>query len=388
MKILQVCSIFPPQPEEFASGVTQVAYHISKELIKRGHTVEVWAANTLDMKTRIDTSPVTVDGIEVRYFSYIARYYTFFLTPSLFKEARCRISEFDVVHIHDFRTFGGAVVSHYARKRSIPYVVQVGGSLPRLMALKRLKMVYDAVCGNKLLRNAIMVVAVTKAEVEQYKAMGVCKDRIALIPNGIDLSEFRDLPERGQFRKKYGLDSNEKLVLYVGRIHKIKSPDLLVEAFARLAKNRYNAKLAIVGPDDGYLQTVKKLVEEQGIEEKVLFTGPLYGQEKLEAYVDANVYVLPSSYEIFGITVIEALACGIPVIVTDDCGLADVLDGQAGLVVPHERDALCDAIASILVDEERGEQFGETGRLLVLEKYNWQKTAERIEETYSQCCTR
>ncbi|GAI33437.1 unnamed protein product, partial [marine sediment metagenome] len=87
--------------------------------------------------------------------------------------------------------------------------------------------------------------------------------------------------------------------------------------------------LVFVGPDDGYLPALKKLVKELMIEEKVLFTGPLFGKEKLEAYVDADVYVLPSSYEIFGLTVLEACACGTPVVVTEACGLANWVDQRA-----------------------------------------------------------
>jgi len=201
------------------------------------------------------------------------------------------------------------------------------------------------------------------------------------VPNGIDLFEFDNLPKRGEFRRKYGLGSDQKIILYLGRIHKIKGLDLLAKAFAQVL-NDFDVKLVITGPDDGYLPTLIRLIKELEIEEKVLFTGPLYGEDKLEAYVDADVYVLPSFYEIFGITVLEALACGTPVIVTDRCGLADVINGQAGLVVPYDKEQLQHALLNMLGNVKMRQQFGEKGKLLVCEKFDWEKIAEQVESVY------
>ncbi|GAJ22860.1 unnamed protein product, partial [marine sediment metagenome] len=170
-----------------------------------------------------------------------------------------------------------------------------------------------------------------------------------------------------------GLGDDQRIILFLGRIHKIKGLDLLAKAFADLPKPLDNIKLVIVGPDDGYLSSLKKLVTDLGINDKVLFTGPLYGQEKLKAYVDADVYVLPSFYEIFGITVLEALACGTPVIVTNRCGIADAINGQAGLVVPYDKEQLQHALLHLLGDDKMRSQFSEKGKSLVREKFNWEK---------------
>ena len=129
---------------------------------------------------------------------------------------------------------------------------------------------------------------------------------------------------------------------------------------------------------------LKKLIADLGISDRILFTGPLYGQEKLKAYVDADVYVLPSSYEIFGITVLEALACGTPVIVTDRCGIADVIDGQAGLVVPYNEEQLRNAVLKLLNDDKMRQRFSQKGKLLVREKFNWERIVEQIEGLYER----
>jgi glycosyltransferase involved in cell wall biosynthesis len=107
-----------------------------------------------------------------------------------------------------------------------------------------------------------------------------------------------------------------------------------------------------------------------------------FGKEKLQAYVDADVYVLPSSYEAFGITVFEACACGTPVMVTDRCGIAEVIDNRAGLALPHDREQLQAALEHILSDDNVRRQFGEKGKLLVRERFSWEKIAQQVESIY------
>jgi glycosyltransferase involved in cell wall biosynthesis len=382
MKILQVCPIFPPQPANFASGVTQVVHYVSKELVKRGHRIEVWTANTLDLKAKIRDETALVDGIEVYYFPYLMHYYTSFLSLSLLQAARSRLNEFDVIHIHDFRTFQGAVVAHYAQKNGIPYLLQAHGSLPRMMAVPKLKQAYDILFGYKLLRDAAKVVAVTEIEAEQYKRIGISEDKVAIIPNGIDLYEFQNLPRRGQFREKYGLDANQKIILYLGRIHKIKGLDLLAKAFAELLKEVGDVKLIIAGYDDGYLPALKKITKELKIKESIVFTGPLYGRDKLEAYVDADIYVLPSRYEIFGITVLEACACGTSVVTIDTCGTANWVNDHCGYRVSYNVDELRRALLALITDEDLRKRLGQCGKELVAEQFAWGKIVVRLENLY------
>jgi glycosyltransferase involved in cell wall biosynthesis len=215
--------------------------------------------------------------------------------------------------------------------------------------------------------------------------MGITEDKIEIVPNGVNLSEFDNLPRRGAFRRKHNLKNNQKVILYLGRIYWIKGLDLLANAFADISKDFSQVKLVIAGPDDGYLPRLKKRIKELRIEEKVLFTGPLYGRDKLEAYVDADVYVLPSSYEIFGITVLEACACGTPVITTDRCGMADVIDGKAGLAVPYDKERLEQALEHLLSDDKMRLKFGEYGKNLVRGRFEWGVIAEQIESIYLAC---
>ncbi len=169
--------------------------------------------------------------------------------------------------------------------------------------------------------------------------------------------------------------------MYLGRIHKIKGLDLLVKTFSDLIKKLDDIRLVIVGPDDGFLSTIKKQTEDLKIDGRILFAGPLYERDKLEAYVDADVYVLPSVYETFPVTVLEACACGTPVIVTDQCGIADIVD-EVGYVVEYDKDQLQDAIIKILSDEGLRRKFGEEGKRLVGEEFGWDEVVLDIENIY------
>lgn len=391
MRILQVCPIFPPHPSEFASGVIQVVYSISKQLIDRGHEVEVYTSNALGLKRKLRNKVGLTDGIKVHYFAYVAYYGTYFITPSLIAALKRNIEQFDVIHIHDFRTFQAGVAAHYAKKMGIPYVVQTHGSIPQVGEKQGLKKIYDILWGHRILSHAAKVIALSPMEVEEYKNIGISEHKVEIIPNGIDLSEFENVPARGQFRRSFGLSETHQVVLYLGRVHKIKGLDLLLKAFAELSKDLTQAKLVIVGPDRvivdagrGYLASLQKLIRQLEIEERVVFAGPLYGVAKLGAYVDADVYVLPSRREAFGITLVEAMACGTAVVTTETCGIAGLVNHHAGYCVPYDERELRRVLLSLLTNEGLRREMGQRGRKLVSEEFTWDKIVQKLERVYCQ----
>ena len=374
MKILHVTQFFSP----VHGGSAEVPYHLSKELAKRGHEVTIYTSDYKLSQDYISSIP----SVEVHPFKTWSSWANLYVTPGMINRAKEETRHFDIIHMHNYRSFQNLVVAHYAKEYDIPYVLQAHGSATTFFQKRWLKRTFDAIWGYRILKDASKVIAVTKIEAAQYRSMGVGENKIEVVPHGIDLAEFDNLPERGKFRKKYSLNDSQMIILYLGRIHKTKGLDLLTKAFAGLSEKLDDAKLVIVGPDDGYLSSLKKLITDLEISDKVLFAGPLYDQDKLTAYVDADVYVLPSSYEIFGITILEAMACGIPVVATDRCGIADVVDNQAGLVIPHDSEQLQHALLQTLGDNKMRREFGEKGKLLVREKFNWEKVSEQVESVY------
>jgi len=385
MKILTVCPKFYPS---LASGVARAAYEICKGLVKAGHEVTVYTSNALDQTSTVEEKNQVVDinGIKVYYFGTIfykqAWKHKLFITPKIVNVAMRELHIFDIIHLHELRCFSSIVCHHYAKQHGIPYVLQAHGSVPTFIQKGKLKSVFDVIWGHHILKYASRLIALTPDEVEQYKSVGISEDKIEIILNGVDVSAFEDLPQRGHFRANYGLRDSQKIILYVGRIYRLKGLDLLANAFADILRNSSEVKLVIVGPDDGFLQAQKKLIKELGIEEKVLFTGPLFGRDKLEAYIDADVFVLPSIFETFPVAVLEACACGLPVVVTDKCGIADIINDQVGFVVPYDSNQLSDAILRMLTNDEIRQQFGEKGKVLVREKFDWSQIVKQLEDIY------
>lgn len=390
MRILHVTSSFKPAWE--TGGVSRVAYEISRNLAERGHEVTVLTTDRGRRRVNVQKNhPVTVDGIRVYYFSNISNYLAMkkkVTTPYYLPFVATReIKHFDIIHVHEHRTLLAVIVHYYAKKCGIPYVSHGHGSVTTYFQKLTLKRLFDKLWGYRMLKEATKLIALSSVEAQQYKSMGVSEDKIEIVPNGIDLSEFENLPQRGEFRERYGLKAEQKIVLYLGRIHQTKGLDLLAKAFAELSKQIDDTKLVIAGPDDGYLPALKRLIEGLKIEERVLFTGPLYGEEKLKAYVDADLFVNPHPDEIFGIVFLEALACGTPVICSTGCGIADIIDGQAGLAVPYDERRLHETLQHILGDDKMRREFGENGKSLVRERFRWEKICEQVENIYEECVT-
>ncbi|MBO6105743.1 MAG: glycosyltransferase, partial [Methanobrevibacter sp.] len=221
------------------------------------------------------------------------------------------------------------------------------------------------------------------------------EDKIEIVPLGINLEEYENLPAYGKFRSKFNIDENDKLILFVGRIHEIKGLDLLIDAFNDLINQNdgensldsidsYSIKLAIVGPDDGYLAKLEEKIKEYSLEENVIITGPLYNEEKQEALVDCDLFVMPSKYESFTTSGLEAMACSKPLVLTKNNHIHDWVDGNVGLACEDNKGSLSQAIEKVLFDEEMSLIFAENGKKLIKEKYNWDIINSQILEIYKR----
>jgi len=377
-----------------ADGITQVVHQQTRTLVKKGYDVTVYTSNALDLHggkgSKINDSVKYVDGVKVRYFPYILRYGTMFFTPSMFNSIRDEVKEFDVIHIHDARCFQSAVTAYYSQVYNVPIVYQPHGSFKSYSHGGFLRFLsrgfIDKLYAERIFRKANRIIALNQTEAALYRSMGMREEKIEIIPNGIDLTEYSDLPLRGSFKEKYNIPLETPLILYLGRIHKIKGINILVKAFAKVIEKVDNVKLVIVGPDDGYLEEIQVLINNLEIEKNILITGPLYGKEKLEAYVDADVYVLPSIYETFPMSVLEAYSCGKPVIASRVGGLKDlVIDGVTGLLFESENnEQLVESLLSILNNNARAEKMGAKGIEFVEENFTIEKVVDRLEDIYTE----
>jgi glycosyltransferase involved in cell wall biosynthesis len=384
MKILVVTGTFPPRKY---GGVTNVSYNISKKLSEMGHDVTVYTTDLGNYPNeRLNIKKMQNEcGINVHYFKNFSNYLAFkhriFLPLRMFFKLRKEVNKFDIIHLHDFRSILGVMVYYYSKKHKIPFVLQAHGSIPYLSQKNSLKNIFDKLWGYKILKNADKLFALTNTESNQYKKMGVKVEKIEIIPNGINLSNYQKLPEKGEFKKKYHIKKDEKVILYLGRLYGSKGIEMLIITFSKLINEYITIKLIIAGPDDGNLIFLKELVNNLKLENKVLFTGPIYKKEKIQAYVDADVFVTPS-FSGFPITFLEACACGTPIVTTNKGDQLNWIDSNVGYVVKYDKDNLKDAISNILFDDNLKKKFGFNGKKLVKTKFNWQIIADHIEKVY------
>ena len=342
LKILIVSGTFPPRKY---GGVTKITYLVAKKLAERGHEVTVFTTDVGNNEyERLSVRRLEIiNGIHVYYFRNLSNIIAFrqrILLPLGMISAFARdIHNFDIVHLNGLRNFHEVVMPYFAKKYNVPYVQQAHGSLSKIKPKRILKLFWDELFGHYLLRNASKVIALSRVEAKQYRSMGVPEEKIAIIPNGIYLSEYAKLPPRGSFKKKFNIREDKKIILYLGRIHKTKGIDFLVRAYAYLAKkmNFKDVFLVIAGPDEGYLKEVKELTATLGISKNVLFTGLLSEKDKIAAYVDANIVANVEPINVYGLVPLEAAACETPVIVSKGNAIKDIIhEGKFGFSVKCE----------------------------------------------------
>ena len=387
MRILHTCPVF--YPIYGASGSAKVAYEVSKMLSSKGHEVLLFSTDRALSRSFLPSEII-------RNYNGVRIFQAHRVLPSIFDKQRIYITSHKsilflkkairnshIIHIHEYRTLQNVIIHHFARKYGVPYVLQAHGSLPRIMAWRRLKWVYDVLFGYRLLRNASKVIALSRVEAQQYKAMGVPEEKIAIIPNGIDLSEYANLPPKGSFKKKFGINGDEKIVLYLGRIHESKGLGLLADAFSIVCKDINNVRLVVVGPD-GYATTFSRRISDLGIREKVLFTGFVEKRDKLAALIDSDVFVTPRFYG-FPVTFLEACLAGCPIVTTSN--ELNWIHNNVGYVVESSSIALAKAISNILRDEGTRERFRNNCKSAI-KNFDISTIVSQLEDTYKSVARR
>ncbi len=338
VRILKVVQAYYPFQEKGGPVVKVGA--LARGLAQRGHRVTVLTAD-LGVRSyrgagaKFETCKwgwrSQQDGVEVIYFSTVGHYRAITLNPRIVGFCRESVNRFDVAQIYGLYDWLGPAVAFFCRRRGLPYVVEPMGMFRPIVRSLALKRLYHGVFGNSLVAGACFLVATSEQERRELIEGGVAASRIVVRRNGIDLPQ--EIPSRGEFRRQFDIPEDARVVLFLGRVVSKKSPDLLLDAFSRWhgKPGNENSVLAIAGPaeGDGFLPRLKAMTQQLNLGQRVRFVGPLYEAAKWQAYRDADVFVLPSQNENFGNTAGESAACGTPVIVTDQCGVAPFV-GQRG----------------------------------------------------------
>lgn len=400
MKILQVAMRTHPAK----GGVELHTAMISKKLVERGHGVTLVVFNSLDQrdcgfgvtyekpflvtKRRKPSLPEAEcwNGVRILRFPSVAQLLSFYWSPKMLHWLTGHINEFDVVHTHCLRFSQNdfTAISFLLNKRRVPLVF-TGHDAARLqekdMGFKArvLDEIYRRTMGRTLIALTSRLIALTESNAQEYvKHLFADAKKIRIVPNGIDFEKYQRLPDPSDLRKKLG--NPEHVILFIGRFLSYKNPDKLILAFRELARKYPKSHLLMIGKDYGLLNYCRRLACE-----RVTFLDNASEEAKLEALALANLCVIPSSYESFGIVSLEAQASGVPVIATRSGGLKHVLvDGLTGMHLkspaPHEIDH---AVSFLLDHHEIRKEMGYQGKVFSKE-FSWSSVAAKLERIYAE----
>lgn len=392
MRVLHVTGALAPR----LGGPSKAAVEMCEALAARGADVTLFSTD-LDEQGRWSPfgHPALLDvptdrsvhaaGVERRHFRtrWPSR---FAFSPAMARALRERAGAFDVVHVHSLYLFTTLAACHHAGRRRVPYVVRPHGTLdPYLRRRHPLrKALMDGLLQRRQLDRAAAVHYTSEDERELARPFGIRAPGV-VVPLGVDPSEFADMPARGTFRARHPELRGRRLVVFLGRLTPKKGLDTLVTAFARVAAKAPDAQLVLAGPDDhGYARTVRRLIEDAGIGDRVTETGMLTGRDKLALLADTDVWVLPSYTENFGMAAVEAMAGGAPVVISDRVNIhREIAAGGAGLVVGCNAAEVAGAVTRVLRDDGLRRRLAAAGPPLVRAKFTWERAAAGLLALYA-----
>lgn len=367
-------------------GPSTVLPEMCGALAERGHEVEVFTTD-IDGAGRLDVplgTPQDAGGFTLTYFRVHApRSYA--ASVDLGRALRRRLRTFDVVHVHSLFLFHGAVAGILARRHGVPYVVRPHGTLNDYDRQRHpgRKAVYEWLLERRNLERAAAVHYTSEPERRQAEATG-WRLKGVVIPNGVVAARFAGPPGGSELLDRHPELGGKRLVTHLGRITPKKRVDISLDAFAAVAGSHDDAHVVIAGPDENGLgERLRERAVERGLERRVTFTGMIHGAEKIDLLRRSYAFVLPSESENFGVGTIEALAAGVPVVVTAGVALHEaVTEAEAGLVVERSADAVAAALDRLLEEPETARRLGANAGRLARTNYDWRRIAEQLEHLY------
>ena len=396
MKILITSPGYPPAYQ--IGGPVTVVASLAEALVEKNQSVVVFATNC-NMNEDLDIQyecPEYMKGVEVWYFkrkeplktlfpsiTYFSKSMGYLYAPSMLRQLYKKVPEMDLVHVHlpfIYPTFASARVARICQKPLFYH--QHGIFDPTRLKFRSLKKkIYLRLIEQPILRSATTLIALTEQESEDYKTL--CRDvPCRIIPNGVDVTQYRTEPKSSNI---LNLHPDAQVVLYLGRLHPLKGVDLLIDAFLEASKYLPDAVLVVAGPDEFKLEKELKLkVMAHGLCERVIFTGLVTGELKIELLARANLFCLPSFSEGFSVAILEALASGTPVLISPGCHFTEVERVKAGKVIEPDSAIMAESIIELLKDKKLLISMGIEGQKFVKDNFSWKIIAEELLDVYRE----
>lgn len=366
MKIIQITPFFPPH----LGGMENVVKEISENLAKKGHQVTVFTSDIGCKEYKL----VSTENLEIYYLNSFEIAHTPII-PSLFSKL-LKISKNSIIHLHVAQSFTPEIAGLISKIRGIPFIAHIHIDVGPSGRLGFLLPLYKKVLLKKVLSSSSKIVVPSGDYVDLVnKKYAISKDKICKVPNGVDLNNFKSLPNK----------QNDPIrLLYVGRLSKQKNIPLLIRTFKIVTeKINKNIELDIVGEGEEKSKIIAMITAEN-LEKKVNLHGELRGGRLYEKYSNSDIFILTSDYESFGMVLIEAMASGLPIIATNIPALRNVVENnKTGLLVKPEPEDLAKALEKLINDPLLKEKLISNG-LEEVKKYKWDDIAKKFEDIYEE----
>jgi glycogen(starch) synthase len=325
---------------------------------------------------------VNAFGVKIYRFTPQLALYTLYFTPRLIRYLFQHLREYDIVHVHQYLHAEPSLVAIASKLNKKPFVLTAHDLISSYGGFRELAKTFaDAAFGRAVLRSAAALIALTPINKEQYLQLGAPEERIKIVPNGITPEEFVNLQPSVNLLQD--LANPERLVLFVGRLVSYKGPQYIVHAIADILEDYPSTKFVFVGQDDGYGAELTRQAINEGVLTQCAFLGQVSDEKLKEFYATADVFVLPSSCEAFGIAALESIAAGTPVVLADLGGLSYILSEIGGHPLDMQGDVsaqIARAVKAIFKNDI--DENIEMQRQRVLTAFSWTSIAKQLVSVY------
>ncbi|RLI12685.1 glycosyltransferase family 1 protein [Candidatus Bathyarchaeota archaeon] len=382
---MRICMLTWEFPPRIVGGIARHCLALSKALAKLGHEVYVVTLEFPGAPLFEDINGIKVYRvlIELGHPNFII--WTFLFNHFMEKKVAdlSENIEFDIIHIHDWLTAKAGISSkHFLNKPLISTIhsTEEGRSRglhnPDSFLIDGIEwwMTYEA-------RQVIVCSNSVKWEVESHFSLP--HDKVTVIPNGIEVSSFNLNINREEVKRRYGIKPNERIILFVGRLVPQKGVDTLIKAVPLIVQQHRDVRILIAG--DGWSRNyLEELARSMGLGDRIRFLGFISDWELEDLMVTADVLVVPSIYEPFGIVALEGMAAGTPVVATNIGGLSEIIehDRTGVLVYPEDPGSIAWGINKVLSDPKYADWLVRNARRKVRKAYSWEAIAKRTVEVY------
>jgi glycogen(starch) synthase len=386
MKVCMLSWEFPPR---IVGGIARHCYGLTKALVKLGHEVHMVTLEFPGAPEFEDGEGVKVHRIKIELGHPNFITWTFIFNHFMEKKiaSLSHQEKFDIIHTHDWlTTSAGIATKNFLNK---PFVCTVHSTeIGRVQELRSPdSYMIDGLEWWMMFEAKLVMLCSNSMKTEISDHFHLPSEKVNVIPNAIDVSEYSRNVDRGAVRRRYGIGPNDKLVVYIGRLVPQKGVEYLIKAVPQIVRQHGEAKFLVSG--DGWSRShLEDMAASTGHGNKIRFLGFISDSERVELLKSGDALVIPSIYEPFGIVALEGMAAGIPIVASNVGGLSEIIENdRTGMLAYKENpESIAWCVSKVLSDDGYSKWLTQNAKKKVDEVYSWESVAKKVTEVYERAC--